>query len=136
MLAPEPRDVVWPNVTLTFRTRQIREAIVFAFLVLLFMFWIIPVSGLATLLSYQEIQKMAPWLARLIDKNDTIRAIVQNSLPSVAMVIMNALLPFLLEGMCHLFLAVLCVLNVSALDSPVSTCRIIISSGASSEELD
>ena len=75
-----------------------RELIVLISLVLLFFFWIIPITGLAGLLSYKEIKKTWPWLGRVIDKNPQIQAIVQNSLPSVAMMSLNALVPFLLEG--------------------------------------
>jgi len=67
--------------------------------VLLF-FWIFPITALASLMSYKEIKKVMPWLGNLIDSNDKIRAIVQNSLPSVAMITLNALLPFILEGLC------------------------------------
>lgn len=67
-------------------------------MVLLLSFWFIPITGLASLLSYKEIKKVMPWLGNLIDANDQIRAIVQNSLPSVAMITLNALLPFILEG--------------------------------------
>lgn len=70
--------------------------------VLLF-FWIFPITGLASLLSYKEIKKSMPWLGRLIDSNERIRAVVQNSLPSVAMISLNALLPFMLEGRCRDF---------------------------------
>ena len=75
-----------------------REIFVLGALSLLFFFWLIPITGLAGLLSYKEINKTMPWLAKLIDRNDKIRAIVQNSLPSVAMITLNAFLPFLLEG--------------------------------------
>lgn len=61
-------------------------------------FWIFPITGLASLLSYKEIKKVMPWLGTIIDSNDKIRAVVQNSLPSVAMITLNALLPFILEG--------------------------------------
>lgn len=61
-------------------------------------FWIFPITALASLLSYKEIKKVMPWLGVIIDSNDHIRAIVQNSLPSVAMITLNALLPFILEG--------------------------------------
>ena len=76
----------------------IREIFVLGALSLLFFFWLIPITGLAGLLSYKEIKKTMPWLAKLIDRNDKIRAIVQNSLPSVVMITLNAFLPFLLEG--------------------------------------
>jgi len=71
---------------------------VMGFIILLFFFWAVPVTTLAGFLSYKEIKKTLPWLARLIDKNATIQAVVQTSLPSVAMISLNAVLPFLLEG--------------------------------------
>jgi calcium permeable stress-gated cation channel len=98
-LAPEPRDIVWANMGNSTRSRRFRDAIVLASLILLFFFWGIPITGLASLLSYKEIKKTMPWLGRLIDSNEKIRALVQNSLPSVAMTTVNALLPFMLEGL-------------------------------------
>jgi calcium permeable stress-gated cation channel len=86
------------------RALRLREAIVLGSLALLFFFWIIPISGLASLLSYEEIKKTMPWLGHLMDSNEQIRAIVQNSLPSVAMITLNALLPFVLEGPSFLLL--------------------------------
>jgi len=70
---------------------------------MLLFFWIFPITGLASLLSYKEIKKSMPWLGRLIDSNERIRAVVQNSLPSIAMITLNALLPFMLEGRCRDF---------------------------------
>jgi hypothetical protein len=77
---------------------QTRDIIVLATIGLLFFFWFFPITALASLLSYKEIKKAMPWLGRLIDSNDQIRALVQNSLPSLVMVTLNALLPFILEG--------------------------------------
>ena len=56
-----------------------------------------PVTSLATLLSYEEIKKVVPWLARAIDASPRLAAIVQNSLPSLAIIIFNGMLPFLLS---------------------------------------
>lgn len=75
-----------------------RDVIVVLLMILLLFFWFIPITGLASLLSYKEIKKAMPWLGVLIDRNEQVRAIVQNSLPSVAMITLNALLPFMLEG--------------------------------------
>ncbi|KAK0440975.1 hypothetical protein EV421DRAFT_1959520 [Armillaria borealis] len=69
---------------------------------LLFFFWFFPITALASLLSYDEIKRTLPWLGRLIDSNAKVQAVVQNSLPSVAMITLNALLPFLLEGLTYL----------------------------------
>ncbi|KAH9060511.1 DUF221-domain-containing protein [Lactarius vividus] len=100
-LAPEPRDIVWTNMDYSTRALRLREAIVLGSLTLLFFFWVIPITGLAGLLSYKEIKKTMPWLGHLIDRNEKIRAIVQNSLPSVAMITLNALLPFVLEALTY-----------------------------------
>ena len=97
--APEPRDIIWYNMTFSQTSLRVRECFVLGSIVLLFFFWVIPITGLASLLSYKEIKKTMPWLGQMIDSNDKIRAIVQNSLPSVAMITLNALLPFILEGM-------------------------------------
>jgi calcium permeable stress-gated cation channel len=98
-LAPEPRDVVWSNMTHTRWNLRIRQVLVFTFLVLLFLFWLVPVSTLASLLSYEEIKKAAPWLGRFIDLSPRLRTLIQTSLPSFAVIALNGLLPFLLEGL-------------------------------------
>ncbi|KAL1677598.1 hypothetical protein EV122DRAFT_213970 [Schizophyllum commune] len=99
--APEPRDIVWSNMTPSQRSIMTRDTVVMALMGLLLFFWVIPTSALASLLSYKEIKKTLPWLARLIDRNETIEAIVQNSLPSAAIITLNALLPFLLEALTY-----------------------------------
>ncbi|KAG9311311.1 hypothetical protein JVU11DRAFT_8399 [Chiua virens] len=99
--APEPRDIVWSSIEHTPGSLLCRELLVLGAVVLLLFFWILPITALASLLSYKEIKKVMPWLGEIIDSNDQIRAIVQNSLPSVAMITLNALLPFILEGLTY-----------------------------------
>ena len=76
-----------------------RDFFVMGTMALLFFFRASPITALASLLSYKEIKKVMPWLGQLIDQNDRVRAIVQNSLPSMAMIALNAALPFPLEGL-------------------------------------
>ncbi|KAF8955390.1 hypothetical protein BDZ97DRAFT_1674228 [Flammula alnicola] len=99
--APEPRDIVWSNMAPSNANIQFRDVFVLATMGLLLLFWFFPITALASLLSYKEIKKAMPWLGRLIDSNDQVRAIVQNSLPSVAMITLNAFLPFMLEGLTY-----------------------------------
>ncbi|OCH84025.1 DUF221-domain-containing protein [Obba rivulosa] len=100
--APEPQDIVWSAVSYSPASLVVREWIVFGVMGLLLFFWLIPITALASLLSYKEIKKTMPWLSELIDKNQQIRAIVQNSLPSVVIVMLNALLLLLLEGLTYI----------------------------------
>ncbi len=77
---------------------------VYAFLTLLFLFWVIPVTTLSTLLNYEEIKKVAPWLGEILDLSPSMRSLVQTTLPSAAVIALNGLLPFFLEGMIqHVF---------------------------------
>jgi calcium permeable stress-gated cation channel len=99
--APEPRDIVWSNMTPSHTTMKTRDYLVMIAMAALFFFWFFPITALASLLSYEEIKRTLPWLGRLIDQNEKVQAIVQNSLPSVAMIILNALLPFILEGLTY-----------------------------------
>ncbi|KAG8904236.1 hypothetical protein FRB99_002056 [Tulasnella sp. 403] len=99
--APEPRDIVWANMTLSPKDVKFREIVVVGFTALLILLWIPPVSTLSALLSYEEIKKAAPWLGKIVDYNDTVRALVQSSLPSLAVIALNGCLPFLLEGLCY-----------------------------------
>ncbi|KAK7686413.1 hypothetical protein QCA50_010637 [Cerrena zonata] len=100
-LAPEARDIVWQSIGLSVGTRRARELVVLASMALLLFSWILPISALAGLLSYEEIKKTMPWLGELIDSNPKILAIVQNAIPSILIISINALLPFLLEGLTY-----------------------------------
>ncbi|OWZ67604.1 hypothetical protein AYX14_04653 [Cryptococcus neoformans] len=100
--APEPRDIVWQHVSMSIRESQIRDFIVMGIMGVLILTWIVPVSSLATLMSYEEIKKIMPWLARLINSSPRLAAIVQNSLPSLALITFNGLLPFLLEWLSYM----------------------------------
>ncbi|KAH9899740.1 hypothetical protein C8Q73DRAFT_639178 [Cubamyces lactineus] len=98
-LAPEPRDIVWTNISHSPFASLVREWLAMGSMVVLQFFWFIPITALASLLSYSEIKKTMPWLAQMIESNERLAAIVQNSLPSVAMITLNATLPFLLEAL-------------------------------------
>ncbi|KIK63926.1 hypothetical protein GYMLUDRAFT_241156 [Collybiopsis luxurians FD-317 M1] len=100
--SPEPRDIIWSNMTTSDHSLRARDVLIVGAIAFLFFFWVIPIAALASLLSYDEIKKASPWLAHLIDKSDKIQALVQNSLPSMAMITLNALLPFALEGLTYL----------------------------------
>lgn len=97
-LAPEPRDIVWTDISHSPGAALVREWLAMGAVVVLQFFWFIPITALAGLLSYSEIKKTMPWLAQMIERNEHLAAIVQNSLPSVGVITLNATLPFLLEG--------------------------------------
>lgn len=96
-LAPEPRDIIWSNMNFTKNQVRLRQCISLAMTFILLFFWIVPIGSLASLLSVKEIKKTIPWLGRLIEDDERLRAFVQHSIPSAAVITLNALLPFILE---------------------------------------
>lgn len=96
-LAPEPRDIVWSNISHSPINALVREWLVMGAMVVLQFFWFIPITALASLLSPEEIRKTMPWLADLMDRNEHLGALMQ-TFSSLGMVTLNATLPFLLEG--------------------------------------
>lgn len=100
MYIPSQQDVHWSNLGLSSPAVAFRQVIVLLALLFLLAFWGTPVWFLARLLSYDSIKGFSPKLAKIINKFPQIRALVQNSLPSLALIAFNALLPYLLEGLC------------------------------------
>ncbi|KAK4048133.1 hypothetical protein OIV83_005003 [Microbotryomycetes sp. JL201] len=98
-LAPEPRDINWANLSLSRSARFIRKVLVTITLLVLLSVWLVPVLFLSQLLSWKTIKDTAPRLADFIGKSPRLRGFVQTSLPSLAMVAFNNVLPFFLDGL-------------------------------------
>ncbi|GAA6059229.1 hypothetical protein JCM10212_006622 [Sporobolomyces blumeae] len=98
-LAPEPRDINWGNLNMSKTSAFIRRVLVVIIMLVLLSVWAIPVAALASLLSWDTIKQTAPRLAKLLGKSPRLRGLVQTTLPSLALVLFNNLLPFLLEAL-------------------------------------
>ncbi|BGP27145.1 hypothetical protein JCM10295v2_006109 [Rhodotorula toruloides] len=98
-LAPEPRDIHWFNLNLSASSVFIRQVLVILTLLILLSVWSVPVAALATLLSWETIQDVAPRLADLLGRSLRLRGFVQTTLPSLAMVAFNNVLPIFLEAL-------------------------------------
>ncbi|GAA99842.1 uncharacterized protein L969DRAFT_91783 [Mixia osmundae IAM 14324] len=99
-LAPEPRDIHWGNMALSDNSITVRAIIVNVTTLLLLLFWFIPVGLLASLLNIKTVEKYAPWLAKALAKNVTVQAFVSNTLPTLAIVIFNQTLPYIISALC------------------------------------
>ncbi|SPC64188.1 uncharacterized protein UHOD_05173 [Ustilago sp. UG-2017b] len=96
-MAQEPRDIIWSNIDLSNNDRRVRQVLVSIFIVAVLVFYIPPLVFLASFVSPGAIAKYAPWLDRLLDTDERLRALVQNNLPSLVVIGFNALLPLVLE---------------------------------------
>ncbi len=96
-MAQEPRDIIWSNIDLSNNDRRVRQVVVSIFIVAVLVFYIPPLVFLASFVSPGAIKKYMPWLDRLLDTDERLRALVQNNLPSLVVIGFNALLPLVLE---------------------------------------
>lgn len=66
--SPEPRDIYWFNTGITQKARRRRRNLVVTFLFLLYVFYVVPVALLYTLLSADSIISYAKWIELLYNK--------------------------------------------------------------------
>lgn len=93
--APAPSDVIWRNTYLSRSSRILRSWVITVLIVLLTVFWLIPVGSLAGLLSLCSIQKVWPELAEVLSKNEIGRSLVQTGLPTLIVSLLNVAVPYL-----------------------------------------
>jgi hypothetical protein len=96
-LAPAPTDVVWQNTYLSKSRTVIRSWIITIFILILTIFWLIPVVGLAGLLSICSIRQIWPQLADLLESHEILQALVQTGLPTLVVSLLNVAVPFLYD---------------------------------------
>jgi calcium permeable stress-gated cation channel len=101
-LAPAPSDVVWSNTYLPRTSRMIRSWTITIFIIVLTIFWLIPVAGLAGLLDLCSIEQVWPGLANLLSKHEILKALVQTGLPTLVVSLLNIAVPFLYDYLANI----------------------------------
>jgi hypothetical protein len=59
--------------------------------------WTVPSSAVATLLSLNSLKKIFPWLERLAESNEILKSFIQGTLPTLAVVALNAVIPMVMQ---------------------------------------
>ncbi|KAF9922536.1 hypothetical protein FBU30_007339, partial [Linnemannia zychae] len=95
-LAMEPRDVIWSNLTASFRNRFTRSVIVNLSIWVIIIFWIFPTSGFLLLTSLQALSQKFKFLQPIVDASPLIQSLLQNVLPIVFVTIFLALAPVII----------------------------------------
>jgi hypothetical protein len=101
-LAPAPSDIVWSNTYLPRSSRMIRSWTITIFIIVLTIFWLIPVAALAGLLDLCSIEKVWPGLADLLSRHDILKALVQTGLPTLVVSLLNIAVPFLYDYLANI----------------------------------
>ncbi|XP_062189010.1 CSC1-like protein ERD4 [Phragmites australis] len=95
MEAPEPRQIIWPNLPMKIYDRQIRQAVVYFIAFLIVLFYIIPITAISAVTTLENLREKLPFLKVLVDQKE-IKTVLEAYLPQIALIVFLALLPTLL----------------------------------------
>ncbi|KAK4778461.1 hypothetical protein SAY86_005989 [Trapa natans] len=90
--APEPRQLIWPNFSLKFFNRQIRQKVVYLIVALTIFFYMIPIGFISAFTTLENLKKLLPFLKSIINQPE-IRTILEAYLPQIALIVFLAMLP-------------------------------------------
>lgn len=92
MDAPEPRQIIWSNLSTNFYERQIRQYVVYFIVFLTVVFYMIPIGFVSAFTTLSNLVKLLPFIKPIVKEN-AIRTVLEAYLPQLALIIFLALLP-------------------------------------------
>lgn len=101
-LAPAPTDVVWQNTYMPRSSRMLRSWSITIFIIVLTIFWLIPVAALAGLIDLCSIAQIWPELADVLERHYILKALVQTGLPTIVVSLLNVAVPFLYDYLANM----------------------------------
>lgn len=93
--APEPHQLLWPNLKIKYFTRQLRQYLVYFIVALMIFFYMIPITFVSAFTTLKNLVKLLPFL-KSIEKIVVLRTVLEAYLPQIALIIFLAMLPKLL----------------------------------------
>uniref|UniRef100_A0A0D9WVH0 CSC1/OSCA1-like 7TM region domain-containing protein n=1 Tax=Leersia perrieri TaxID=77586 RepID=A0A0D9WVH0_9ORYZ len=93
--APEPRQIIWPNLCKKVYERQIRQVVVYGIVFLTVVFYMVPITAISALTTLEKLREKLPFLKVVVDQPE-IKTVLQAYLPQLALIVFLALLPSLL----------------------------------------
>ncbi|PKK74247.1 DUF221-domain-containing protein, partial [Rhizophagus irregularis] len=95
-MAPEPRDILWDNLTKDFKEKLVRYLVVNACVWALIIFWLFPIVAFLTLTTIDSLSSKIKFLGPFLDTTPIIRTMLQNVLPTVLVTFFMSFLPWIL----------------------------------------
>lgn len=95
-----PEQVIWKNLKINWASRVVRNIITTGFVVLLIIFWSIPVGAVGAISNINSLKAKVPFIKTIIDPiPPAILGVIQGLLPGVLLAVLMALLPIILRFM-------------------------------------
>ncbi|KAF9359560.1 hypothetical protein BGX34_008298 [Mortierella sp. NVP85] len=101
-LEVHPKDVLWDNLNLDVKVRNVRRVIAMVLATCLIVFWSAPVAFMASIAKLDSIVEFAPFLSGIYSLPKVVVGIIQGILPPIGLAILMAILPIILYGLTHL----------------------------------
>eukprot|EP00612_Vaucheria_litorea_P001677 CAMPEP_0171454584 /NCGR_PEP_ID=MMETSP0945-20130129/1804_1 /TAXON_ID=109269 /ORGANISM="Vaucheria litorea, Strain CCMP2940" /LENGTH=758 /DNA_ID=CAMNT_0011979621 /DNA_START=823 /DNA_END=3099 /DNA_ORIENTATION=- len=95
--APEPRDIIWVNVTRHIYQIQCRKTLIKILVALGLIFWASVVAGIQALTLPQTLDVVLPGIEKLSEQNEQLSNMLANYLPVVLMIILMQNLYFVFK---------------------------------------
>lgn len=99
--SPAPSDVVWTNTYLSRGKRMVRAWSITVFIGILSVFWGVLLIPIAGALNTCAIHEVFPGLADAIESHVLLKSLVNTQLPTLAVTLLNVLVPFLYDCKSH-----------------------------------
>ncbi|KAL6706884.1 hypothetical protein ACN47E_005027 [Coniothyrium glycines] len=99
--SPAPSDVVWSNTYISRGKRIFRSWSITVVIGILSVFWTVLFVPIAGALNTCSIQEVFPGLAKALDKHEVIQSLVNTQLPTLALTLLNVLVPFLYDWLAN-----------------------------------
>lgn len=96
--APETRDLIWPNVSIPFGQIHSRNRLAVTACFVCFVFWSVPVGLIQTWANIATLQKWWPSIGNLQDWSPLAFSLLTSWLPVLALMGLQAALPYLFEA--------------------------------------
>lgn len=93
--APEPRQLIWPNLYIDFIQRQVRQYVVYVIVALMIFFYMIPIGIISAITTLNNLTKLLPFLKPVVNIS-AVKIVLEAYLPQLALIIFLAVLPNLL----------------------------------------
>ena len=95
----DPAQIIWKNLKINWASRVIRNIITIGFVVLLIIFWSIPVGFVGSISNLKSLTGKVTFLRFINDIPPVILGVVQGLLPAILLAVLMALLPIILRFM-------------------------------------
>jgi hypothetical protein len=82
---PEPRDVVWSNIGMPLKLRQLRRLAMAGVSVYMVCFMMVPVAFVASLANLDNLARVLPFLTAYLEHHPSTKGFIQGFLPSLVL---------------------------------------------------